>query len=352
MGPRRGAPEPEQGYPPPPMAGKSKHTEPHLRPLALMSAAALLGACALTQSSCGGAGASSGPPPVALPGSFDKEAAWADMEAIVGFGPRPVQSAALENLRQWFETELTGLGLVPVREEFQEAETPIGLVRFANVYADLVADPALPWIVIGAHFDTCLEPAGFVGANDGASAPSVVLEIARLLRESDPRPVNYRFLFLDGEEAIEDWRHPDFVDHTYGSRHHVAQLKADPELFDQIGMFLLLDLVGDANLNLFRETNSTRELLEMVFDAAHEIGLGAYVGGSRMEIRDDHLEFLAEGIPSVDLIDFNYGSRNRYWHTLDDTLENCSPDSLEVTGRIVQAALPRLESWVIASKSE
>ena len=309
----------------------------------------MLSACALT-SSCSGSSAPTLPPETELAFSFDKAAAWADMQAIVDFGPRPVGSSALEELRQWFEVELTDLGLAPVREDFQD-ETPLGLKSFANIYADLVADELAPWIIIGAHFDTCLEPAGFVGANDGGSGPAVLLEVARNLVEAEgTRPVNYRFLFIDGEEALEDWHMEGFEDHTYGSRHHVAQLQADPALFERIGMFLLLDLVGDAKLQLLREQHSTRALVDLVFDVARENGLGAFVGGNSKKINDDHQEFLAAGIPSIDLIDFNYGPQNGYWHELHDTMDKCSADSLEITGRIVLHALPRLESWVIASK--
>lgn len=113
---------------------------------------------------------------------------------------------------------------------------------------------------------------------------------------------------------------------------------------------VLLDLVGDSDLRLTRDTNSDRELLGFFFDAAREAGLGEHVGARAQAIKDDHLSFMRLGIKSCDLIDFEYGPGNRYWHTEEDTLEHCSQESLDAIGRIVCAGLPALEAWVLEQR--
>ena len=280
---------------------------------------------------------------------FDQDRAWRDLETIVGFGERPSGSKKIAELRAFISAELEAAGLAPVVEAFTE-KTPIGDIEFANVYADLVGkspdgvDPAsLPMVILGSHFDTKRMSFEFVGANDGGSSTAVLLELARALTsEQERRPVTYRFLFTDGEESIRpDWAGSD---NLYGSRHHVAQLKQAGNL-DRVRAFVLIDLVGDADLRFVTETNSTRDLLRIFFEAAHSIGLGQHVGDPPRDLLDDHLSFLAAGVPSVDLIDFSYGPNNDYWHSAEDTLEHCSAASLGVAGRIVLAGLPGVESY-------
>ena len=282
--------------------------------------------------------------------AFDEARAWRDLERIVAFGERPSGSARNRELRAWLEQELRGLGLETVREPFR-ATTPIGELEFENLWAD-VAPPGgaaaggePPIVVLATHFDTKRLPFRFVGANDGGSGTAVLLELARVLVAAErPRSVTYRLLFLDGEEAVRPWW--EDPDNTYGSRHHVEQLRRDGGL-RRIAACVLLDMVGDADLRLTSDSSSTPELLELFFAAAREAGLGRHVDGTRKEVLDDHLPFLAAGIPSVDLIDLEYGGPgNPVWHTEADTLERCSAASLGAAGRIVLSGLPRLERWI------
>jgi len=190
------------------------------------------------------------------------------------------------------------------------------------------------------HFDTKLSSERFVGANDGGSGTAVLLELARVLAAAGPRSLTYRFLFLDGEEALNwTWKDPD---NTYGARHHAAGLKASG-LSERVRACVLLDMVGDADLGILREAYSDRRLTDLFFEAARDSGLGQHVDAGREEIADDHLPFLNAGIPSVDLIDFDYGPHNAYWHTSQDTLEHCSAASLAIAGKIVLLGLPSLE---------
>jgi len=282
--------------------------------------------------------------PGAAGATFDAERAWKDLEHIVAYGPRPAGSAALEEHRKWLEAELKACGLVPQREPFRPT-TPVGPIEMANVYADLrSADPQAELVILASHFDTKLAkdklPKPFVGANDGGSSTAVLLELARTLAKAGPRALSYRFLFLDGEEAVRwDWAGED---NTYGSRQH-AQALAKSGTGRTVRALILLDMIGDKELKLLREMNSDARLQQIFFGAARENGLGKYVDGPGLEISDDHLPFRDIGIPSLDLIDFDYGPSNSYWHSADDTLEHCSKESLGIAGRIVLGGLPGLE---------
>jgi hypothetical protein len=281
---------------------------------------------------------------------FDAAHAWGHLERIVEIGERPPGSAGIERLRAYVEAELTALGLVPARETFRAA-TPRGEVEFANVHVEIGAREGAPIVVIGTHIDT---KSGlsfeFLGANDGGSGTAVLLELARSLVAREPAPpVVYRLVFFDGEEAFR--RSWTGTDNCYGSRHHVAQLARDGALA-RVEAFVLLDMVGDRDLRLTHELHSDPELTALFFDAARRIGLERNVGASSQEIKDDHLPFLDAGIPSVDLIDFEYGPENAWWHGPEDRLENCSQQSLAAIGRIVLAGLPALERRVTARSGE
>lgn len=308
-------------------------------PLAVTAAfAALAGSCAAT-------GCSPAPARTAELPSFDSARAWRDLQAQVAIGPRPAGSPGAEATRVYIEEQLAAAGLDSVRESFT-AETPIGPVEMANVVVDLPAadDPAgkAPIVVLCAHYETKRTDFEFVGANDGASGVAALLELARGLARA-PRPVAYRLVFLDGEEAMRwAWRDPD---NRYGSRHHVAELKRTG-LIGRVQACVVLDLVADRDLRLTTDLASDERLLEAFFSAAREAGLGQHVDGARIAVRDDHLSFMAEGIRSVDLIDLEYGPGNEYWHSADDTLEHVSQASLEVIGRIVLAGLPKVEALV------
>jgi len=276
--------------------------------------------------------------------AFNKDRAWSDLEAVVAFGPRPSGSAANAQLRDFLAAELTAAGLVPQREPFTDS-TPVGPIDFENVFADLAPTvPDAPWILLTTHFDTKVLPGHFVGANDGGSGTAILLELARALAAEGPREIGLRFLFLDGEEAVNlDWEGDD---NTYGSRYHAQKLRANQDA-GRFGACVLLDMLGDKDLAILHETYSRRELMELFEQEAVRLGLGDYMATRRwLPVKDDHLSFAAVGIPSVDLIDFEYGPNNAYWHNDKDTLEHCSADSLKVAGDLVLGALPALEAWV------
>ena len=286
------------------------------------------------------------PIPPAKHSLFYQERAWADLGTIVRFGPRPSGSPENAALRAFIQAELESVGLTVKREAFTD-ETPAGPIQFENVYTDLPpATEGAPWIIIGTHFDTKRMEEFFVGANDGGSGTAILLELARQFA-ADPRPrrTGLRLLFIDGEEAINE--HWEGLDNTYGSRYHAAQIDAQ-DLESQFGACVILDMLGDTDLNIVHETYSHRELMTLYEDQAKRLGLGdAMATRQWLPVKDDHLSFQRIGIPSVDLIDFTYGPGNSYWHTPMDTLEHCSKTSLGTAGRLVLGAMSALETWVL-----
>lgn len=297
--------------------------------------------CALVLAACGGAGAAQAPVP-----EFDSTRAWRHLEAMVAIGPRTAGSPGAELTRQYIEAQLRSMGLKPVRETFT-AQTPVGPIEMANVYVDLPAagpeSAEAPIVILCGHYETKRFEFEFVGANDSASGTGVLIELARSLAQRES-PVTYRVLFLDGEESINEvWKDPD---NRYGSKYHAAQL-VERDQVKQVAACVLLDLIGDKDLNVMREQYSDQKLLGAFQAAAQDLGLGAHMRGARQPVKDDHLSFMAVGIRSVDLIDLDYGPGNSYWHTPEDTLDKVSQASLDKIGRIVLHGLPKLEALVV-----
>ena len=154
-----------------------------------------------------------------------------------------------------------------------------------------------------------------------------------------PRPFTIELLFLDGEEAFVEWRG---TDHTYGSRYYV-QNGVKTGTLAGVKALILLDMIGDRNLNIRREENSTRWLTDIIWSAAHRLGHQQHFLPNIMPIEDDHIEFLRAGVPAVDIIDLDYAA----WHTAADTIENVSQRSLQIVGDVVIAALPQIEQRLL-----
>jgi Zn-dependent M28 family amino/carboxypeptidase len=194
--------------------------------------------------------------------------------------------------------------------------------------------------VIGGHYDTKLfKEFTFVGANDGGSSAAFLIELGRALKGRSNR-VPIELLFLDGEEAVGEWQG---TDHTYGSRYYVDAARKAGTLRD-IRAFILVDMIGDRSLVIKREANSTPALTEAIWSAAKRLDRREFVS-EITPIEDDHVEFLAAGVPSVDLIDLEYpDATERFWHTQYDTIENVAASSLQAVGDVLLAALPALET--------
>jgi len=295
--------------------------------------ASRLAACVLV--AVAGACVSAAQPPASAPLTFDGGRAFADLRHMVEIGPRPAGSPAIEKTREYIRKELAAAGLTVQAQAF-DAPTPLGIVHMVNLRATLPSTAAGPGrLVIGGHYDTKLvREFRFVGASDGASSAAFLLELARSLKgRANPLPIE--LLFLDGEEAVVEWRAQD---HTYGSRHYVEQLRQSGTVKD-VRAFILVDMIGDRALGIRREQNSTGWLTTAIWDAARRLGRPEFLD-EETPIEDDHLEFLAAGIPSVDIIDLDYPA----WHTADDTLDHVSARSLQAVGDVLLAALPAIET--------
>jgi Zn-dependent M28 family amino/carboxypeptidase len=268
---------------------------------------------------------------------FDSTRAYGYLRDLVEIGPRVAGTPSNQKTRDYIVKTLAGMGIKAVEQPF-EARTPLGVVKMANVVATLPGTRP-ERIVLGSHFDTKLfREFRFVGASDGGSSTAALLELARAL-QGRPRPFTIELLFLDGEEAVVEWTASDS---TYGSRYYVSQAQKSGSLA-RVKAFILLDMIGDRNLNIRRESNSTPWLTDAIWAAAGRLGHSRHFLAESTPIEDDHLPFLQAGVPSVDIIDLDYPA----WHTAADTLDAVSARSLQIVGDVVLAALPDIEQILL-----
>jgi Zn-dependent M28 family amino/carboxypeptidase len=202
-------------------------------------------------------------------------------------------------------------------------------------------------VAVGGHYDTkVFETFRFVGANDGGSSTALLVELGRALapRLRAAPPASTRWLvFFDGEEAQVEW---SATDSLYGSRALVAALRASGELA-RLRALVVADMIGDRDLAIRRDTQSTPWLGELLWAVARRLGLERHFPDEPQTVQDDHAPFLDAGVAAALLIDLDYGGppgRSAYWHTSEDTLEKLSADSLRVVGAVVLAALPAIEA--------
>lgn len=268
---------------------------------------------------------------------FDSARAWKHLEDQVAIGPRVAGTPANARTRAYIIKTLAGFGIKAVEQPF-EASTPVGRVKMANVIATLPGDRP-ERIVLASHFDTKLfKEFRFVGASDGGSSTAALIELGRVLKDK-PRPFTIELLFLDGEEAFVEWTG---TDHTYGSRYYVQNAMKSGSI-EGLKALILLDMIGDRDLTLRREANSTRWLTDIIWNTARRLGYEQHFLPEETPIEDDHMEFLAAGVPAVDLIDLDYVA----WHTAQDTLDNVSAKSLQIVGDVVLASLPEIEQRLL-----
>jgi hypothetical protein len=290
--------------------------------------------------------------PAVVPGAvaFNGERAMDHVKKQMDIGPRIPGSPELAKMREYIIGSLKRSGLTVRQDEFS-ATTPLGEKKMVNLTAEIPGE-SKDVVMIGSHYDSKFyKDMHFVGANDPGTSVGTLLEMARVLGASQQQPkVTYWLVFFDGEEAFcEDWdqcQNPNPVDpgrplpdNTYGSRHYVSRLREKQEL-GRVRALILLDLMGSKNLNLGRDTMSTRWLQDIVWRTAREIGYGKYfVDRSEGVGGDDHQPFLSAGIDSLDLIQL---STYPYWHRADDTLDKVSAQSMKVVGDVVLASLPKI----------
>ena len=270
------------------------------------------------------------------PAPFIASRAFADMKAMVDLGPRPAGSAAIEKTRSYILAELKKAGLKPELDEF-EAATPRGRRKMINIRA-VHPGTRSTTIALSGHYDTkVFDDFKFVGASDGASSAAWLLEMARVTA-SLKLDSNLEFLFFDGEEAVVDWSD---TDSRYGSRYDVDRRKKAGTL-QQLKALVLVDMIGDKNLDIKREGQSTDWLTSIIWNNAHTLGFNREFLNDTIIVEDDHMPYLSAQVPASDLIDFDYPD----WHKQSDTLDKVSGESLKKVGDAVYASLSEIDRRV------
>jgi Peptidase family M28 len=266
----------------------------------------------------------SGPPP-----SINASRAWNYTKQVVAFGARPIGSENHRRLEAYIHAHLRG---DEVQDDDFTANTPAGPFPIHNIIAKFPGSKD-GIIVVAGHYDTNypFRNNGYVGANDGGSSTALLLELAGQLHSKKLDGYSVWLVWTDGEEAVKKWTDTDSV---YGSR-HLAELWQQNGTLKKTKAFLLVDMIGDADLNIDQDENSTPWLEQLVYEAATRLGYQSHFFAREIAIGDDHTPFVARGVPCADLIDFDYGYDNVFWHTPQDTLDKLSPNSLQITGSVV-----------------
>ncbi len=298
------------------------------------------GAHVLGKDAAGSDGPQTAPPP-SQTGGFNGTRAWSYLKKIQSFGPRPPASANIHREQHYLVDQLQSLGCKVSEDNFQ-AQTAIGNLKMENIVAKIPGkNPGI--ILLLTHYDTLRLP-GFVGADDGGSSTALMLEVARDLC-GHPGPLTVWIAFLDGEEdqtnfttaqqAQTVWSDNNAL---FGSRELAARMALSGKL-KQVKAVMLADMIGDAHLRIDKDSNSTPWLVDLVWGQAKRLGYSRYFLSKSMAVDDDHIPFLHHGVAAIDVIDFNYP----YWHTVQDTLDKCSPHSLAVVGHVFLASIQALD---------
>ena len=251
---------------------------------------------------------------------FDSRAAFRLLREQVALGPRPAGSPAARRLADRLRRLLpqSGFQAVPGHPGLRNV---VGRVRGRS----------RRYVVVGAHYDTKDIP-GFVGANDGASGTAVVTQLARDLRGRRP-PKTLVFVLFDGEESPAGTPDSQFLEKGLRGSKAAARRYAGAEAM------VLLDFVGDRRLRIPREELSNRGLWRRLRAAARRVGAGAtFPPRSAGAVYDDHVPFRRRGVPSIDLIDFDFPC----FHRRCDDLSAVSQRSLDRVGETVYQLLASL----------
>jgi glutaminyl-peptide cyclotransferase len=247
-----------------------------------------------------------------------------DVEIQVNFGPRIPGTEGHAKIVEWMQEELSQAGW---QVEVQESEAIGNPIR--NVVAKRGGES--PQIILGAHYDTRIfadsdpdsanHSSPVPGANDGASGVAVLLELARVLPE-DSVPIWLVFFDAEDNGRIPGW------DWILGSREFVRLNPVQPRAV------VIVDMIGDADLNIHKERNSDPDIMDEIWTVAQGLEYDSFfLSDYKHSMLDDHTPFLEAGIPAVDIIDFDYP----YWHTVEDTPDKVSAASLQAVGETLQA---------------
>ncbi len=262
---------------------------------------------------------------------FNAQRAYNDVRYQVDLGPRTMGSVAHAQTTDWIISTLQ-------KEDWQvEVQEVQGATVGNNHVKNIIAKrgSGTPWVILGSHYDSRtiadkdpnpdLRSQPVPGADDGASTVAILLELARVL----PANLNKQvwLVFFDDEDNGNN----SGAGWSIGSTYFVSQLKGKPD------SVVILDMLGDKNLDIYMEKNSNPQLNNQIWAVAKELGYNQFIPTYKYAIIDDHLPFIESGIPAVDIIDIDYP----YWHTTQDTLDKISADSLKAVGDTIFTWLER-----------
>ncbi len=291
----------------------------------------LLAACAtllaIFANSCGDNGRNR----VLSDARFDSSSAFRLLSELAQAGPRHSGSEGAMRTVLFIEKELAAIGIPSRREEWTE-DAPGGRTVFVNVVAEIEVSGKKPWIMLGSHYDTKRldQCPGFQGANDGSSGVAILIETARCLwRAREKLSKNVEIVFFDGEECIYSYSENDGL---HGSKRHLEELRRKKR---DLKAVVVADMLADKELDAFIPADSNAELASKFMKTAGKLGVERHFQVKDLNMLDDHAPFAEAGIPSILIIDFNYGPNNVYWHSSGDNLRNVSLESVAVSGSTI-----------------
>jgi glutaminyl-peptide cyclotransferase len=248
---------------------------------------------------------------------------------IVAYGPRYLGSPGHAKVEAYLRSHLKG---DEVQDDTFTVQTSDGTFRGRNLIAKFPGKRD-GIIVVASHYDTNypLRKTPFIGANDGAATSALLLELAQHLRGGKLEGYSVWLVWTDAEEAMQHWSSTDSL---YGTR-HLAEVWQKDGTLKNVKAFLLADMIGDADLDIQRDTNSTAWLEDLVLEAATRLGYQSHFFAQTTAVEDDHLPFAQRGVPVADIIDIDYGYGNVFHHTTQDTLDKLSARSLEISGNVI-----------------
>jgi glutaminyl-peptide cyclotransferase len=285
-------------------------------------------------------------PPLSLHDAFNSQRAYAYTAKVAGFGERWPGSPGHKKTEDLIRQVLTTDGAQVETDDFTPA-TPRGPVAVHNIIAkfNVSANPKQDIFILAGHYDTLFK-SGFIGANDGASSTAILLAFADALAHQKTR-MQIWLVWTDLEEAIHSFGGNDGL---YGSR-HLAQKLAGNGMVSRIRGLFLLDMIGDKDLNVARETGSSGWLQNFIAQAATQLGYSRYFFQYETNIIDDHASFIQVGIPAVDVVDAEFGrmgarfdSMGEFHHANADTMDKVSQHSLEIVGRTILLTVELLDA--------
>ena len=283
------------------------------------------------------------PPPEAAPQDsaplphIDSKRAFQYTREVTAFGPRYMGSENHKKLERYILDHLKG---DQVEDDAFTADTVEGKFPVRNLIAKFPGKKDGIIVILG-HYDTNypLRNTGYVGANDGGSSTAILLEYANQLRGTKRDGYSVWLVWTDGEEAVKTWSDTDSL---YGTRHLAEKWEKDGTL-KKIKALMVMDMIGDADLDINRTTNGTAWLLDLIYAAAERGGYQSHFYATEGAIEDDHLPFVKRGVPSADVIDLDYGYNNVFHHSPQDTMDKLSPKSLEIVGNTILETIHMLD---------